>query len=181
MDAVRRRRKTNWYILTGGPCSGKTKTIEYLAFLGHKTIPEAARVFIDNEASKGIAVEQLRKDEIEFQRKVLDIKKQVEERIDESELYFFDRAVPDTIAYDKINGINTEELEKYSMKTQYKKVFFLEQLKYEKDDARVEDDQLGKLISEKLYEIYTNLGYTLIIIPANSIEERARLILKHVE
>ena len=39
--------KTNWYIITGGPSTGKSKTIDHLAYLGYLIRPEVARILID--------------------------------------------------------------------------------------------------------------------------------------
>lgn len=38
--------KTNWYIITGGPSTGKSKTIDHLAYLGYLIRPEVSLVFI---------------------------------------------------------------------------------------------------------------------------------------
>ena len=58
--------KTNWYVITGGPSTGKSKTIDYLAYLGYLIRPEVARILIDDELSKGKTLEEIREDEINF-------------------------------------------------------------------------------------------------------------------
>ena len=66
--------ESKWYVITGGPSSGKTTVLKKLAELGYLTYPEAARVFIDGEMAKGKSLKEIRGDEAEFQRKVLKIK-----------------------------------------------------------------------------------------------------------
>ncbi len=83
--------KTNWYVLTGGPCSGKSKTLEYLSSLGYFTFPELARVLVDVEIAKGRKIEEIRKDEEEFQNKVLPMKIKLESKVDPKQIIFFDR------------------------------------------------------------------------------------------
>lgn len=61
--------ETNWYVLTGGPCSGKSTTLEYLSSRGYLVVPEMARVVID---------EEIRADAFGFQVKILDRKIQLE-------------------------------------------------------------------------------------------------------
>jgi len=82
------RIETNWYVITGGPSSGKTKIIEYLAFLGYSVIPEAARILIDVEKSRGKSVEEIRSNEAEFQKKVLEMKIEIENRISPERITF---------------------------------------------------------------------------------------------
>ncbi len=40
------------YIITGGPCVGKTSVLERLASKGFETVPESSRIVIDNERKK---------------------------------------------------------------------------------------------------------------------------------
>ena len=49
---------TNWCVITGGPCTGKTTVVELLAQRGYKTTIEHARHYIDTQK---IRVEQLKK------------------------------------------------------------------------------------------------------------------------
>jgi len=172
---------TNWYVITGGPSSGKTKTIEYLSFLGYPIIPEAARVLIDVEKSKGKTTKEIRSDEFEFQRKALQMKIEVEDRIPPEQITFFDRGIPDSIAYYQICGEDPTPVIKASQKRKYIKVFLLEQLQLEKDYARTEDDETVKKLNRLLRESYLNLGYEIVDIPVMSIEKRVQKILSEID
>ncbi len=175
------RLKTNWYIITGGPCSGKTKIIEYLSFLGYSVIPEIARILIDVETSKGKSVEEVRYNELEFQKKVLDMKIKVENRIPCEQITFFDRGIPDTIAYDQMYGVNTDGAICFSQKREYKGVFLLKQVLFQTDYARTEDQKFADGISKSLHKVYSDLGYNVVDVPIMPIDERVQYILKIIQ
>ena len=61
------RRQTNWYVITGGPSSGKTTTVNLLKARGYKTTIEHARHYLDTQQSNGKTVEEIRKHQAEFQ------------------------------------------------------------------------------------------------------------------
>ncbi|MCW1296700.1 MAG: ATP-binding protein [Candidatus Parvarchaeota archaeon] len=172
--------ETNWYVVTGGPSCGKTKVIEYLSFLGYRTVPEAARVFFDVEMSKGRKLEEIRANEDELQRRILQMKIEVENRIPCEQLTFFDRGIPDSIAYFKMSNMDTKPVIEASQKRRYKGVFFLEQLVFEKDYARTENEEVARKLGDLIYDAYNDLGYKVIRIPVKPIDERARLILDNL-
>ena len=45
-------KETNWYVLTGGPGSGKTTTINSINKRGYKTTIEHARHYVDATANR---------------------------------------------------------------------------------------------------------------------------------
>lgn len=96
-----------WYVITGGPSSGKTTLLERLHDLGYNTVPEAARVLIDEYEAKGIPAKDLRKDERLFQQRVLQMKLKIEEETPRDRVVFFDRGVPDSIGYFLAYGWNS--------------------------------------------------------------------------
>lgn len=173
--------KLNWYVITGGPSSGKTTVLEELAKLGYVIYPEAARVFIDEEMAKGKSLKEIRGNEDEFQRKVLKTKIEVEKAAPQDKIVFFDRAIPDSIAYYQICGLNPEEVLKFCQKKVYRKIFLFEQLPFDQDYARVEDEETIKKLNQLLKESYENLGYQVIDIPAVFVQERVKKILAEMQ
>src|SRR4051812_6924488 len=65
---------TNWYVITGGPSSGKSKLLDALAFHGFQVIPEAARILIDEKLSLGQSLKDIRGNEEAFQLEILKMK-----------------------------------------------------------------------------------------------------------
>ncbi len=171
----------NWCVITGGPSSGKTTVLNELAKLGYVVYPEAARVFIDQEMAKGKSLKEIRRNEAEFQRKVLKIKMEVEKNAPKDNVVFFDRAIPDSIAYYQICGLDPKEVLKFCQEKKYRKIFFLEQLYFNQDYARVEDEKTIKKLNKLLKESYENLGYEVINIPTMSVEDRVQKILSEID
>ena len=71
--------ETNWTVLTGAPCSGKTTLIDLLAERGCQAIEETGRIYIDSQLAKGCTLAELRSDESVFQRSLLDVRLSVED------------------------------------------------------------------------------------------------------
>jgi predicted ATPase len=173
--------QTNWCVITGGPSSGKSKTLDHLAFRGYLVIPEAARILIDNELSKGNTVKQLRSNELNFQEKVLEMKIEAENRLNVDQLIFLERGIADSIPYYKLAGGDSESLKDASTKRIYKKIFLLDQVAFEEDYARTEDSETADKINVLLYETYSNLGYEVIRVPIMTIEERVNFLLTKID
>jgi predicted ATPase len=134
--------KTNWQVITGAPCSGKTSVICGLEQLGYRVIHEFARAYIDEELEKGKSISRIKSDILSFERHILYKKIEIESRLPKNELIFFDRAVPDSIGYYMLEDLNPDEPIKKSKQTTYKKIFFFDRLRFEKDAIRSEDDRI---------------------------------------
>jgi predicted ATPase len=174
--------RNNWYVITGGPSTGKTTLLSVLRKRGYKTLPESARVLIDEAKNKGVSPEKYREDEKKFQMDVLRHKVKLEKELDSKQLTFFDRGMHDTLAYIRLIGekINQEITDAVS-KANYKKVFLLERLGgYEKDYARTETAAQARQLDSLLYEAYDEAGITPIIVPIMKPKERAEFVLHHI-
>jgi predicted ATPase len=172
---------TKWYVITGSASTGKTTLVNSLLKLGYLTVPEAARILIDEEIKKGKTIEEIRKNEAEFQRKVLDIKINVEKNLPKDKIVFFDRGIPDSIAYYQICGLDIVGLLNLCKKKTYRKIFMLEQLPIEKDYARVEDAETLNKIQILLRKAYSDLGYEIIGIPVMTVEKRLKMITSNID
>lgn len=56
---------TNWYVLTGGPSSGKITTVTLLRRRGFTTTIEHARHYIDLQRLGGRSIEEIRSRQLE--------------------------------------------------------------------------------------------------------------------
>jgi len=175
--------KNNWCVITGGPSTGKTTLLTELEKLGHNIVPEAARTVIDEALSRGISVENLRRDEKWFQEEVTRLKQKNEQSYNESALTFFDRGMQDTIAFLRHYNFNIEKWVQDLMNTsRYQKVFLLQPLPtYEEDYARVEDEGFRNNIQSLLYDAYAESGMKPIIVHSASVKDRAEFILHHIK
>ena len=52
--------QTNWHVITGAPCSGKTAVISELEHLGYPVVHEVARAYIDERLQHGETIAQIK-------------------------------------------------------------------------------------------------------------------------
>ena len=104
----------------------------------------------------------------------------LEMRLPKDKTIFLDRGIPDTIAYYKLYGFDTQEILKTFKGKRYKKIFFLEPVKFEKDYARTEDEIAAIKLGDLIKEAYINLGYAVINVPIMSVDERVKFILSNL-
>ena len=175
------RRQTNWYVITGGPSSGKTTTVNLLKERGYITTFEHARHYLDTQRLKGRTIEDVRKKQREFQLGVLDMQIEQENEISPDVQVFLDRAIPDALAYYRfLNLPEDEKLTKVLRTVSYKKVFILDCLPLIKDYARTEDVAAQRKIHALLVEVYESLGFPIVQVPVLPPEERVDFILKNL-
>ena len=173
--------ETNWYVLTGGPGSGKTTTIERLAARGYKTTIEHARHYIQTQMQKGRTPEEVRNNQEEFQLGVLHMQIEEEARLIPGEIAFLDRALPDALAYFRFLKLPVNpKIDTAIRKYRYKKIFILELLPLIQDYARNEDEKAQKQIHQLLIEVYTSLKTPVVFVPVLPPEERVDFILAHL-
>src|ERR1035437_2236108 len=91
------RKPTNWYVITGGPCSGKTTVVNLLQARGYKTTIEDARHYLEMQALNGRTVEEVRKHQADFQLAVLQMQIEQEKELSPEDIVFLDRAIPDAL------------------------------------------------------------------------------------
>ncbi len=175
------RQQTNWYVITGGPGSGKTTTVNLLKERGYITTFEHARHYLDTQRLKGKTIEEVRKQQREFQLGVLDMQIEQENQISPDVQVFLDRAIPDALAYYRFLNIPEDEKLAEALRTVfYKKIFMLDCLPLVKDYARIEDEAAQKKIHALLVEVYESLGFPIIPVPVLKPEERVDFILKNL-
>ena len=173
--------KTNWYVITGGPSSGKTTTVNQLTKFGYKTTIEHARHYIDTQRQIGRSVEDIRNHQKEFQLGVLDMQIEQEKEISPDEIVFLDRAIPDALAYYRFLNLEVDPKLTEAMKTvSYKKIFIMEYLPLVNDYARTEDVTAQKIIHEIICEVYESLPFQIIHVPVLPLDCRLAVILKNL-
>lgn len=168
-------KKTNWYVITGQPCSGKTTVINRLQQMGYQISEEVARHFYLNlmEKNPNKAVLQ---DQLFLQKEILNIELAREDALDPNALILFDRALPDSIAYYRELGDIPDFVIKAAKRFRYRRVFFLEALPFHPDNVRHENGEVAKRLGRYITEAYEQLGYELIHVPVCSVEERVKYI-----
>jgi O-acetyl-ADP-ribose deacetylase (regulator of RNase III)/predicted ATPase len=171
---------TDWYVISGAPSSGKTTLVEALERRGYRVVHEVARAILEAGMDRGRAPEDMKADKEAFQNLVLNTKIAVEAGLPKDEVIVLDRAIPDSIAYFAIAGLNPEEAVAKSPRNRYKKVFLLDRLPYLTDPARTEDQSEAASLDQSLEAGYSALGYEVIRIPVMPVEERLRRIIQEL-
>jgi predicted ATPase len=169
-------RITRWCVLTGAPCSGKTSVIEELHCRGFRVVHEAARALIDAQLREGRRLEEIKADAAAFEGRVFRSKLAVEKRLPAFELVFLDRALPDSIAYYRLEGLDPAQPRRECRRVRYHRVFLLDRLQFTRDPVRSEDAATAERIEALIVEAYQSMGYPLIRVPVVPVAERADYI-----
>jgi len=96
---------------------------------------------------------------------------------------FFDRGLPDVVAYmDYLNQQSPEKFLKDLATHRYDHVFILPpwQAIHVQDNERYESFEQGQKIHHFIVNRYENLGYRPIEVPVGTVDERTEFILNHL-
>jgi predicted ATPase len=173
--------ETNWYVLTGAACTGKTTLINQLAEEGYATVPEIARKHFDRELASGKTLEMLLEDGLGFQRAIVDLQLKEEDGFDPNQLTFLDRGTPDTVTFIRIFGYDPNELLSLCFRYRYAAIFILDRLPLQRENTLGPEDQASsEFLDEWLAHDYRALGYEVIRVPPVSPQERLAFVLEKV-
>ena len=171
----------NRYIITGGPGSGKSTLLSKLSEQEHQCFEEISRIVIREQHQTGgnkVPWHNLSEfAEICFERMTLQLNE-----CEPKGKCFFDRGLPDIIAYVKRGGLPVPP--KYFQKSdQYNKIVFLAPPWKEifiNDAERPESFEDAKEISIFLRHTYEELGFIVIELPKYSANKRAQFIVNYL-
>ena len=175
---MKKMKATNWYVITGAPCSGKTTVILELEKQKHRVVHEVARWYIDMQLKKGKRLEAIKSDPLTFERAILYEKVAIEQRLPTQDVVFFDRAVPDSIAYFKVEGLDPAEPLKHCREHRYRRVFLFDRLGFEKDSVRAENSHISARLDSLIEDSYRHLGYDPVRVPVMSVVKRMQFVLQ---
>jgi predicted ATPase len=112
------------------------------------------------------------------------LKRQTEfkSRIRGGSVAFLDRGFVDALAYCRFYGIDApKDLVEATNKSKYNGVFFLEMLpNYEVDSVRKEDLGTARKLHQTIRDLYLELDYDIIDVPALDVEKRVQIILSKI-
>lgn len=106
---------------------------------------------------------------------------QIESALPPEQIIFLDRALPDSISYLQIAGLDCSEALKAAQIFRYSYVFVFDPLPLQADGVRIENPQTITLLDKQLEQDYRNLGYDIIRIPVMPTQERVNLILQRLK
>lgn len=172
----------DFYVMTGGPGTGKTTLLQALQDCGNVFVREAAREIIRGQlAAGGQAVpwgNVQKYAALMLRQSVEDYRLAGEKGI----TCFFDRGIPDTLGYARMLGMDFDgELLNTALQCRYSDpVFILPpwQEIYTTDPERRQDYAEASDTYRHLCAIYRDLGYTLVEIPRLPVGARVNFVLR---
>ncbi len=169
-----------WYVLTGGPCAGKTTTIDELASRGYFVMPEPARLIINERLAKGFSIEDIVSDP-QWLPSVVERAVTQERTMPKNQLWFLDRATPDSLAYYKKWHREIEPFFADAMRTvRYRKIFLLDLVDFSNDEGRPESAAEATELHDMIREAYTSQGYEIVNVPVLPVADRVEFILERL-
>lgn len=170
--------RNNWSVITGGPCSGKTSTINLLKKRGYGVRGESARRYFRSQIKLGLTNEQIRANPQLLQDNITMLQIKSESKLDKNQHVFLDRALPDSLAYYSFLKLKIPDyLVRACQKSLYGQVFFLEALLFKNDPIRNESEKVSKILERHLWRSYIDLGFKPIKVPVMGKSERLDFIL----
>jgi predicted ATPase len=170
-----------FFVLTGGPGSGKTTLIEALRAEGFATAPEAGRGIIrDQTAIGGPALPW--QDRALFAELMLswELRSWHVARTEPGPV-FFDRGAPDTIGYLRLCGLPVpDHVASAVRKFRYARRVFVAppwpQI-FTQDEERKQTLDEAERTFRSVTGVYAELGYELVPLPLAPVEERVRFVI----
>jgi len=170
-----------FFVLTGGPGSGKSTVIGALRRSGYAGCPEAGRAVIQEQMAAGgralpwddrllFAEMMLRRDEESYRAA-----EKLVGRV------YFDRGVVDVVGYLRLVGLPVPKHMEQSVESyRYNRMVFVAPPWpeiYGRDNERKQDFAEAVRTYETMVTTYADYGYQVVEIPRDSIESRMRFVL----
>jgi predicted ATPase len=173
-----------FFVITGGPGSGKSALIEALQESGYVTSVEAGRGIIrDQVAIRGNALPW--SEPLLFAEMMLSWEmRSYHMAQNESGTVFFDRGVPDVLGYLRVLSLPVpDHMQRAADAFRYNRRVFIAppwQEIFRQDRERKQGFDEAKRTHDAMVATYTALGHDLVEIPRSPVEARARFVLNNI-
>ncbi len=175
--------KTNYFVLTGAMGGGKSTLLREISKAGIRGVAEPAReILAEQRASAADGVPE--QNAALFCKRMLSRSiENYNQAINAAEVQVFDRGIPDMIAYAELGSIDATPFSTAAEQNRYNPMVFFfagwEEI-YTNDAERKISFAGASLSGERVRVIYQKLGYQLVNVPLQSIEERTNFILERL-
>jgi predicted ATPase len=178
-------RYERFFVITGGPGSGKTSTIDALEQAGFSRSFEAGRAIIQEQVAAGGSALPWA-DRAAFAELMLSREKRsYREAEQRAGPVIFDRGVPDVLGYLHLCGLRPPpHVESAAQTCRYNKTVFLAppwREIFTQDGERKQDFSEAARTFEVLAKIYAGLGYNAVELPRLSIPERVAMVIETIK
>ncbi len=169
-----------FFVITGGPGSGKTTLIEALEAAGFTRTVEAGRAVIQEQLGNGGEALPWTNPAAFADRMLERDIRSYEAAITQAGAVFFDRGIPDVIGYLRLSGLPVPaHMTKAAGDFRYhRRVFIAPPWReiYAQDAERKQDFAEAQRTYDAMVGTYTGLGYELVELPRVSVEERVGFV-----
>ena len=172
--------QTNWQVISGAPSCGKTTLINLLAEKGFQTVPEGAREYMQSEVARGRSIDDVHEDGAGLQCAIKDKQLRTEAGLQASDVIFLDGAVPHSLTWYRIFGLDPNEILSDCFYHRYASVFILDRLPLHLNGFRFKDETYNAFLNEWLVRDFSALGYDVVRVPVLAPEERLEFILERL-
>jgi predicted ATPase len=177
-------RMVNKIIISGGPGAGKSSLLEALKAVGFHCVPEVSRELIRSQVATNAECVPW-KDLDCFARLCLDKMMYDYRSASDKSLVFFDRGIPDIIAYLRFGGLEAGgAFLAAARKYRYAADVFIappwEEI-YVNDDERWQTFHEAAALYREICQVYKEFGYTIISLPLVPIAKRVTFTLTQLE
>ncbi len=167
-------------VITGGPRFGKTSIVEELKTRNFTCFHEVSRKIIKEQLENGGDILPW-KDLAAFSKILFESRIQQFYQIIAKDFAFFDRGIPDIIAYmEKDDLLIPSTFFSKAKECKYHSTVFVvppwEEI-YKNDAQRMEDYYTASQLHDYISNTYEKLGYDIVVLPKVSVKERADFIL----
>jgi predicted ATPase len=173
----------NCYVLTGAPGSGKTAILRELADRGFTAIAEPAReVLAQQRAANGKGVPE-KNPRLFCSLMVSMAVAQFRRMSGGAAPVFFDRGIPDIIAYARLFGVDASAEEFAARTHRYNELVFITpswSFIYTLDEERTMTFEAARVFGDQCRAVYSDLGYEVVDVPLGSPRERAEFVVNAV-
>lgn len=190
-------------VFTGGPCSGKSTTIEKVAEILRKM---DYTVYVVSETAREVIKSGILPNSddpnytLKFQNHIMNLQNVKENKTNwfanykpskNPTIVLHDRAIPDGKIYLssekefnsllKSNSLNYYRVfDRYDLVIDLISLASVDYLKYENDNERFEDKETAKLLDEKATKIYLPHRNLKIVLPTEDINDKVKIVLYYI-
>lgn len=174
-------KETNWFVMTGAPCSGKSSSLKLLEKSGYRINPDISRIYLTDQKKSGTPVEKELLYSPEVQKILFYLMTKDALSLDTDKMVLHDYSLPDNIAFLRHGGMKVPEEVKRSAKIfRFRKIFIFEPLELIPDGIRTEDKKDQVKLFELIKECYLELGYNPLIVRNDTLKNRHNFIIKNL-
>lgn len=172
--------KTNWFVVTGAPSSGKTTSLNLLKKSGYTINHDVSRAHIEGcIRNTGQSAKSIRLEEEQLQKEIFCLMIRNTFSLKTNEVILHDYSLPDNIPFLNLAKLPIpDEIQKSAVLFKFRGVFIFEPLETYFDGVRTETSEEQLILFQSILEFYSSLGYKPIIVPQDSVHNRHLFMMK---